>query len=96
MQKKLSIKQKGAMVLFRGRLLRTPVDIVMSSQEFKQMEMQLRSKNITDYTFGKVGEDNLESQKDDTLKVVITEEKEPVIEELENMSLLDRLASEGD
>lgn len=67
----------------------------MSSDEFKTMEMQLRSRNITDYTFGKVGETDLEPKKSEP-KVVIVNEDEPIIEELENMSLLDRLAREGE
>lgn len=93
MKKLLRITVKGETIIAHGRVVRTPVDIKLTDDEFNNIKLQLRSKGITEehYSFGPiVVEDKKPILKD------ISQDKEPVIEEIklpENLSYLERLAS---
>jgi hypothetical protein len=94
MKKLLRITVKGETIIAHGRVVRTPVDIKLTDDEFNNIKLQLRSKGITDehYSFGPI----VVEDKKPILKYV-PQDKEPIIEEIklpEDLSYLERLASE--
>ena len=89
MKKELLIRQKSAVVTFRGRQVRTPTVISMTESEFEAFKLQLRAKNITDYVFGK-------EEKVEDASIVENNLDEPIIEDLTAGDLINRLASEGE
>lgn len=93
MKKLLRITSRGETIIAHGRVVRTPVDIKLTDDEFNNIKLQLRSKGITEeyYSFGPIVEN-----KKPILKNIIQDDKEPVIEEIklpEDLSYLERLAS---
>ena len=81
MKKLLRITIKGETIIAHGRVVRTPVDIKLTDDEFNNIKLQLRSKGITDehYSFGPIVIKN----KKPILKNISQDNKEPVIEEIE-------------
>jgi hypothetical protein len=93
MKKLLRITVRGETIIAHGRVVRTPVDIKLTDDEFNNIKLQLRSKGITGehYSFGPIVEDKKPIVKDITQSI-----KEPIIEEIklpEDLSYLERLAS---
>ena len=94
MKKLLRITAKGETIIAHGRVVRTPVDIKLTDDEFNNIKLQLRSKGITDeyYSFGPIVIEN----KKPIIKDIPQDNKEPTIEEIklpEDLSYLERLAS---
>jgi len=109
MKKLLRITAKGETIITHGRVVRTPVDIKLTDDEFNNIKLQLRSKGITDeyYSFGPIVVKNIKpivqdiSQDDEEPIIEEIElpqdDEEPIIEEIElpeDLSYLERLALE--
>lgn len=93
MKKLLRITSRGETIIAHGRVVRTPVDIKLTDDEFNNIKLQLRSKGITDeyYSFGPIVVEN----KKPIVKDIPENNKEPIVEELklpEDLSYLERLA----
>ena len=93
MKKLLRITVKGETIIAHGRVVRTPVDIKLTDDEFSNIKLQLRSKGITDehYSFGPI----VVKDKKPIVKDITQNIKEPVVEEIklpEDLSYLERLA----
>jgi len=91
MKKLLKIKIRGETIIANGRVVRTPVDIKLTDDEFNRLKPQLRSKGITEehYSFGPLVQHKP--------SIINTPElnKEPIVEEInlpENLSYLQKLA----
>lgn len=102
MKKLLDIKVRGAELIFRNRVIRTPVKIEVTDNEFKLLEVQLRRHGINDYSYGpfpvkEIEKPGLWTLEDEAAEIEIADEEdleEPALEELEDNSktLLERLA----
>ena len=102
MKKLLDIKARGAELIFRNRVVRTPVKIEVTDNEFKLLEVQLRRHGINDYSYGplpvkEIEEPGLGTWGDEAEIEIDAEEdlEEPALEELEDVepkTLLERLA----
>jgi len=93
MKKLLRITAKGETIIAHGRVVRTPVDIKLTDDEFNNIKLQLRSKGITEeyYSFGPIVVKNIKP----IVKDIPQDDKEPIIEEIklpEDLSYLERLA----
>jgi hypothetical protein len=93
MKKLLRITVRGETIIAHGRVVRTPVDIKLTDDEFSNIKLQLRSKGITDehYSFGPI----VVKDKKPIVKDITQNDKEPVVEEIklpEDLSYLERLA----
>ena len=93
MKKLLRITAKGETIITHGRVVRTPVDIKLTDDEFNNIKPQLKSKGITDeyYSFDPIVVKNIKPIIND----IPQDDKEPIIEELklpEDLSYLERLA----
>ncbi|MGD2072674.1 MAG: hypothetical protein PVG65_04205 [Candidatus Thorarchaeota archaeon] len=103
MKKLLDIKTKGKLILFRGKPVRTPVKMEITDDEFKFLEVQLRRKCITDYTYGalpaKDGKPSLWNWGDEKVRVEGEEDlDEPKVEKIKveegkPKTILERLAN---
>lgn len=103
MKKLLDIKARGAKLIFRNRVVRTPVKIEVTDNEFKLLEVQLRRHGIDDYSYGSLPVKEIEKPGlwtwgDEAAEIEIADEedlKEPALEDLEDddsKTLLERLA----
>ena len=95
MKKLLRIIVKGETLIVHGRVVRTPVDIKLSEAEFYNIELQLKSKGITnEYYFW----NSIETKRKSTLISKSSHKiKETVVEKLEipqeDLTYLERLAN---
>lgn len=102
MKKLLDIRARGIKLIFRNRLVRTPVKMEVTSNEFKLLESQLRRHGVSDYTYGPIPDKEilkpgLWTWGDEEARIEINEEdlEEPTLEELEDdesKTILERLA----
>ncbi len=104
MNKLLDIRVRGAELIFRNRVIRTPVKIEVTDNEFKLLEIQLRRHGIDDYSYGPLPVKEIEKPGlwiwgDEEPEIEINDEEdleEPTLEELEDVSsktMLERLAN---
>lgn len=96
MKKLLRITIKGETLIVHGRVVRTPVDIKLTDNEFNTIKLQLRSKGITEehYSFKPIVIKDIKPIVKDISQV--QDNKEPIIEEItlpEDLSYLERLAA---
>ncbi len=103
MKKLLDIRVRGVELIFRNRVIRAPVKIEVTDNEFKLLEVQLRRHGINDYSYGplpvkEIKKPGLWTWGDEEAKIEIDDEEdleEPTLEELEDVeskTLLERLA----
>ncbi len=101
MKKLLDVKVRGAALIFRNRIVRTPVKIEVTDSEFKLLEVQLRRHGINDYSYGplpvkEIEKPGLWTWGDEAAEIDDEEDlEEPSLEELEDVepkTLLERLA----
>jgi len=93
MKRKLIINESAKKILFKGRIVRTPVYLMVTDSEFKLLEVQLRTQGISDYRFV----DNWEIDKKVNPEIDLGVEIEiikPTKKNKEDMTTLERLASE--
>ena len=92
MKRKLVINEPAKKIVFKERIVRTPVHIMVTESDFKLLEVQMRAQGIVDYHF----EDSEEEQEVFTPEVDLEEEiaQEEKPKSKENMTTLERLASE--
>jgi len=94
MKKLLRITAKGETIIAHGRVVRTPVDIKLTDDEFSNIKIQLRSKGISEeyYYFGPI----VIKDKKVTIKDMPQDDTEPIVEKLklpEDLTYLERLAA---
>jgi stalled ribosome rescue protein Dom34 len=95
MKRKLIINEPAKKIIFKERVLRTPVHISVTDAEFKLLEVQMRAQGIVDYQLV----DSSEMEKPVTPEVDLEEEmkiakKSKPSKPKEEMTILERLASE--
>ena len=86
---KIKVKTPNRMILVNGNLVRTPVEIIIKSEEqLRFIEMYLR-KECADY---EIIDDTPEGQNEIDFTPIIEEDiQEPIIEEVESDRILDNI-----
>ena len=87
--RKLIINERGKKIVFKERIVRTPVHLMVTDKDFRLLEVQLRLQGITNY---ELVEDNKKTEPIiEEVKIKLYEEKE--IPEDKADTILERLAS---
>lgn len=87
--RKLIINERGKKIIFKERVVRTPVHLMVTDKDFRLLEVQLRLQGITDY---ELVEDNKKTEPIiEEVKIKLYEEKEILEDKAE--TILERLAS---
>jgi len=95
---KVEIKDRSRQILFRNRVIRTPVTFTVTEKELILLEAEIRHKGIEKYSvmdYSKT-EVTIPDSKEEEFK--IEEEKEVIIEELceeKPKSILEKLIKDG-
>jgi len=97
MRKILKIKDKNSFVYYKNRKLRTPVNIEVEIKELKSLVQYLRMTGIQEYTIVPVPLHKKMLEKEILFDIDVEEDKEVVIEELEEpTTILGKLMKNGD
>jgi len=88
--RKLIINERGKKIIFKERIVRTPVHLMVTEKDFRLLEGQLRLQGITDYELvdGNVKRDEPIIEE---VEVKLYEEKEKPEDKAD--TILERLAS---
>lgn len=93
MKRKLAINEVGGKLLFKGRVLRTPVTLMVTDADFKLIELQMRSQGMTQYEFV-VDEEEYELPPELEKEAIEQEMKIADQKKEEQKTILERLSSE--
>jgi len=97
MNRKLIINERGRKIVFKQRMVRTPVHLTVNNSEFKLLEVQLRLQGIVDYTIVDIdvkGDDLTVERYEPTIEDIKLEEPEKSFTSRELNTILERLASD--
>ena len=92
MKKKLIINERGKKIIFKKRILRTPVHLIVTESEFQLLEVQLRLQGIADYVLFDYIEEA--EPKIEDIKLEVQEKLKPIKASREPNTILERLASD--
>lgn len=91
---KIDIKAKAIIILIGNKPIRCPVSFLVKDRDLQKVLTEIRSKNITDFTYSKVGENTVivDNRPKPAIKLVDDKKEEQKIKEEDDSEItLDRL-----
>jgi len=93
----VKINTHNKFFLYKNKLIRSPLEMIVTEDEIQNIRSKIKYEDITDYTIEEFENHKKKEKKQEIITLADNtkyDEKEPVIEKIENLSSLDKLLIE--